>query len=165
MKIISASLLLVALTANLVAPGQDRPPFIRADAPVIALTHVRVIDGTGAAAVEDSKPSSSVTGRSNRLAQLKLRVCRPMLKRSISTAIRFFLDWWACTTTCSFRWVARRPFTRVWANSFSRLYLALGSNDYSHRRKRGSVHRSRNQAADRQRPNDRTKDECHCALS
>ena len=53
MKIISPSLLLVALTANLVAPGQDRQPFIRTDAPVIALTHVRVIDGTGAAAVED----------------------------------------------------------------------------------------------------------------
>lgn len=53
MKIISASLLLVALTANLVAQGQDRPPFIRTDAPVIALTHIRVIDGTGAAAVED----------------------------------------------------------------------------------------------------------------
>jgi len=53
MKILLAGLLLVALTANLVAPGQDRQPFIRSDAPVIALTHVRVIDGTGAAAVED----------------------------------------------------------------------------------------------------------------
>ena len=31
----------------------DRQQFIRTDAPIIALTHVRIIDGTGAAALED----------------------------------------------------------------------------------------------------------------
>ena len=35
------------------APQSDRQQFIRVEAPVIALTHVRVIDGTGAAAAED----------------------------------------------------------------------------------------------------------------
>ena len=35
------------------APQSDRQQFIRVEAPVVALTHVRVIDGTGAAATED----------------------------------------------------------------------------------------------------------------
>src|SRR6266513_6396255 len=35
------------------APTSDRQQFIRVEAPVIALTHVRVIDGTGAAPLED----------------------------------------------------------------------------------------------------------------
>ena len=34
-------------------PQSDRQQFIRVEAPVIALTHVRVIDGTGAVATED----------------------------------------------------------------------------------------------------------------
>ena len=35
------------------APQSDRQQLIRVEAPVVALTHVRVIDGTGAAATED----------------------------------------------------------------------------------------------------------------
>jgi imidazolonepropionase-like amidohydrolase len=35
------------------APQSDRQQFIRAEAPVIALTHVRIIDGTGAAPLDD----------------------------------------------------------------------------------------------------------------
>ena len=34
-------------------PPADRAQFIRVEAPVIALTHVRIIDGTGAAPLED----------------------------------------------------------------------------------------------------------------
>src|SRR6185295_19275037 len=48
---IRVSLLLLVLLA-LTAQAQDRQ-FIRTDAPLIALTHVRIIDGTGAAAQED----------------------------------------------------------------------------------------------------------------
>ncbi|MGH8213416.1 MAG: hypothetical protein ACREPP_09340, partial [Rhodanobacteraceae bacterium] len=33
-----------------VAPGEDVQPFVSINAPVIALTHVRVIDGSGAPA-------------------------------------------------------------------------------------------------------------------
>jgi len=48
--------LLLALSPAL-APGADLSPhvrgFVRVGAPTVALTHVRVIDGTGAAAVED----------------------------------------------------------------------------------------------------------------
>src|SRR5215831_13981931 len=55
MKTTTAFLLLI--TFAIVAPGQapqtDRQQFIRVEAPLIALTHVRVIDGTGAAASDD----------------------------------------------------------------------------------------------------------------
>src|SRR5882757_11384477 len=55
MKIVTVLLLLICVFANCVAqaPQSDRQQFIRAEAPVIALTHVRVIDGTGAAPLED----------------------------------------------------------------------------------------------------------------
>ena len=50
-----AALALVACCA--LAAGQtlspEVRPFVKVDAPLVALTHVRVIDGTGAAARED----------------------------------------------------------------------------------------------------------------
>jgi len=39
--------------AALQGPASDRQQFVRVDAPVLALTHVRVIDGTGAGASDD----------------------------------------------------------------------------------------------------------------
>src|SRR5256714_5924588 len=55
MKIATALFLLstLALTSFAQAPQSDRQQFVRVEAPVIALTHVRVIDGTGAAPMED----------------------------------------------------------------------------------------------------------------
>jgi imidazolonepropionase-like amidohydrolase len=54
MKTASAFLLLQTLCLSTFAqPQSDRQQFIRYDAPVIALTNVRVIDGTGALAHED----------------------------------------------------------------------------------------------------------------
>jgi imidazolonepropionase-like amidohydrolase len=46
-------LLTLCVTCLAQGPQSDRQQFIRAEAPVIALTHVRVIDGTGAAPLED----------------------------------------------------------------------------------------------------------------
>ena len=46
-------LFFIAFTICSAQISQADRQFIRADAPVIALTHVRIIDGTGAAAVED----------------------------------------------------------------------------------------------------------------
>ncbi|HEU5237109.1 MAG TPA: amidohydrolase family protein, partial [Pyrinomonadaceae bacterium] len=46
-------LLTFCFSAFAQTPQSDRQQFIRVEAPVIALTHVRVIDGTGAAAAED----------------------------------------------------------------------------------------------------------------
>src|SRR5262245_5719262 len=45
--------LLLITTCTVNAQQSDRQQFIRVEAPVIALRHVRVIDGTGAAAAED----------------------------------------------------------------------------------------------------------------
>src|SRR6266550_3505750 len=55
MKTTIALLLLFTAFINCFSqvPQSDRQQFIRVDAPVIALTHVRVIDGTGAPAMED----------------------------------------------------------------------------------------------------------------
>jgi len=46
-------LLLMAISSFAQGPSAERQQFIRVDAPVIALAHVRVIDGTGAAPLED----------------------------------------------------------------------------------------------------------------
>lgn len=55
MKIINVLVLLLSLSITLLgqAPQSDRQQFIRIEAPVIALTHVRVIEGTGAGPLED----------------------------------------------------------------------------------------------------------------
>ncbi len=55
MKSTTTFLFLLSISISCLAqgPASDRQQFIRAEAPVIALTHVRVIDGTGAAPLED----------------------------------------------------------------------------------------------------------------
>jgi predicted amidohydrolase len=55
MKITIVLFLLFSLSIVCLAQGPtaDRQQFIRTEAPVIALAHVRVIDGTGAAPLED----------------------------------------------------------------------------------------------------------------
>src|SRR5437588_11417889 len=55
MKTTTAFFLLLGVFITCLAqtPQSDRQQFIRVDATVIALTHVRVIDGTGAAPLED----------------------------------------------------------------------------------------------------------------
>src|SRR5215203_5430894 len=54
MKITAAILLLQFSFASLsIAQDPERQAFIRVDAPVVALLHVRIVDGTGAAPLED----------------------------------------------------------------------------------------------------------------
>ena len=54
MKTTTALFLLFCLAVGSVAQSPtERQQFVRVDAPVVALAHVRVIDGTGAAAVDD----------------------------------------------------------------------------------------------------------------
>lgn len=55
MKITTVVLLLASLAVSSIAqgPAADRQQFIRVEAPIVALTHVRVIDGTGAEPLED----------------------------------------------------------------------------------------------------------------
>jgi len=59
MRLVRITLAMI-VTAVAVAPAQQRPElsaavraYIKVEAPVVALTHVRVIDGTGAAPRED----------------------------------------------------------------------------------------------------------------
>src|ERR1039458_6761784 len=54
-KLVVAILLMLACSVALVAQALSPQVrgFVKVDAPMIALTHVRVIDGTGAAARED----------------------------------------------------------------------------------------------------------------
>src|SRR5258708_38624151 len=55
MRITTAFFLLFIISVVGLAqgPAADRQQFIRTEAPLIALTHVRVIDGTGAAPLDD----------------------------------------------------------------------------------------------------------------
>lgn len=55
MKILTILLLLLggAVISVAQAPTSERQQFIRVDAPVVALAHVRVVDGTGAAPMDD----------------------------------------------------------------------------------------------------------------
>src|SRR5258708_4095290 len=53
MKLKLPLLLVVCLFTRSFAQAPDRQQFIRTEAPLIALTHVRVIDGTGVAARDD----------------------------------------------------------------------------------------------------------------
>ncbi|HTD86115.1 MAG TPA: amidohydrolase family protein, partial [Candidatus Binatia bacterium] len=55
MRNIAAILLLIAISITVLgqAPQNDRQQFIRVEAPIVILRHLRVIDGTGAAAVDD----------------------------------------------------------------------------------------------------------------
>lgn len=53
MKIKLAPLCLLLIVVSALAQTQDRQQFIRVEAPLIALTNVRVIDGTGAAPRDD----------------------------------------------------------------------------------------------------------------
>ena len=55
MRIVTSVILLFVAFVNCLAqaPQSERQQFIRTEAPVIALTHVRIIDGTGAAPLED----------------------------------------------------------------------------------------------------------------
>src|ERR1700730_10720966 len=58
MKIVTAFLLLVGMATGSIGsvaqgPTPERQQFIRVEAPVVVLTHVRIIDGTGAPALDD----------------------------------------------------------------------------------------------------------------
>ena len=51
--VLAVSLCVLSATAQTPVPGKSVKPFIRVDAAKVVLTHVRVIDGTGAPAVDD----------------------------------------------------------------------------------------------------------------
>ena len=106
-------------------PPSDRQQFIRVEAPLVALTHVRVIDGTGAAPLEDQTivisdgkiqsiaPSASAKGQSSaQILDLKGYTVLPGL---VGMHDHMF-----------FPMGGSPPMYSNMGSSFPRLYLALG---------------------------------------
>jgi imidazolonepropionase-like amidohydrolase len=126
MKTITVILMLfTAYVTCLAQPQSDRQQFIRVEAPVVALAHVRVIDGTGAAPREDQiiiiadgkiqsiGPSSSATVPANsQVLDLKGYTVLPGL---VGMHNHMF-----------FPQGGSPPMYSNMASSFPRLYLALG---------------------------------------
>jgi imidazolonepropionase-like amidohydrolase len=118
-------LLFIALSNCLAQPQSDRQQFIRVEAPVVALAHVSVIDGTGAAARDDQTiiiadgkiqsvgPSTSATVPANaQVLNLKGYTVLPGL---VGMHNHMF-----------FPQGGSPPMYSNMASSFPRLYLALG---------------------------------------
>ena len=107
------------------APPSDRQQFISAEAPIIALTHVRVIDGTGAAPLEDQTIV---------IANSKIQTVGPSASASVPTGAQL-LDLKGYTVLPGlvgmhdhmfFPMGGSPPMYSNMGSSFPRLYLALG---------------------------------------
>ncbi len=125
MKITTTLVVLAALFIAALAqtPPAGRSPFIRTDAPLVALTNVRVIDGTGAAAREDQTIIISA-GRIQTIA--------PSASATVPTGAQL-LDLKGYTVLPGLVGMHNHMFYpmggQMYSNmgfSFSRLYLALG---------------------------------------
>src|SRR2546425_570822 len=127
MKTITAVVLLLAIfVASLAqAPQSDRQQFIRVEAPVIALTNVRVIDGTGANPLEDQ----TIIIRDGKIASIS-----PSASAKVEPSAQI-LDLNGYTVLPGLVGMHDHMFFPVGGNppmysdmgtSFPRLYLALG---------------------------------------
>src|SRR6185295_676528 len=129
MKIVMTLVLLFGIaagSAGLVAQGPaDRQQFIRVEAPVVVLTHLRIIDGTGAAPVDDqtiviadgkiqSIGASSPPGLPANAQTVDLRGCT-VLPGLVGMHDHMF-----------FPMGGSPPMYSNMGTSFPRLYLALG---------------------------------------
>ena len=126
MKTATAFLLLVGFVGSFAqGPQSDRQQFIRADGPVIALTHVRVVDGTGANALEDqtivisagkiASIDASATARIEATAQVIDLKGYTVLPGLVGMHDHMF-----------FPMGGNPPMYSDMGTSFPRLYLALG---------------------------------------
>jgi len=127
MKTLLTNFLLLTffVTSLAQSPQSDRQQFIRVDAPAVALTHVRIIDGTGAAPIEDQTivitngkitsiaPSSSV--RVESAAQILDLKGYTVLPGLVGMHDHMF-----------FPMGGSPPMYSDMGTSFPRLYLALG---------------------------------------
>jgi len=115
---------LCAQSAKLAQAAQSgRPPFIRTDAPLVALTNVRVIDGTSAALREDQTIIISAG---------KIQAIAPSASANVPTSAQI-LDLKGYTVLPGLVGMHNHMFYpmggQMYSNmgvSFSRLYLALG---------------------------------------
>ena len=133
----------VALVAQTLLP-QVRG-FVKVDAPVVALTHVRVIDGTGAAAREDQtvmiskgkieSVSDAASANVPKDAQVLDLHGYSVIPGLVGMHDHMFYP------------VGNGIFGEM-AFSFPRLYLAGRGDDHPHHRFTRTLHRSRTQEAD-----------------
>ena len=144
-------LLISALLSYTFAQTNERQQFIRVDSPVIALTHLRVVDGTGAAAMDDQ----TIIINAGKIASVG-----PAANASIPAGAKT-IDMTGYTVRPGLVGMHDHLFFPMGGNppiysdmgiSFPRLYLALGVTTI---RTTGSVaplHGPRGQTKDRQRP-------------
>jgi imidazolonepropionase-like amidohydrolase len=126
MKTLNALFLLLAIASSSFAQAPlDRQQFIRIEAPVIALTHVRVIDGTGAApqdemtiVIKDGKLQSIAPS-----AEAKLPPNSQTLDLKGYTVLPGLVG---MHDHLFFPEGGSPPIYSTMGNSFPRLYLALG---------------------------------------
>jgi imidazolonepropionase-like amidohydrolase len=127
MKTTTAFLLLLTAFINCLAqtPTSDLQQFIRVEAPVVALTHIRVIDGTGAAPLDDQTIV---------IADGKIQSIAPSTTAKVPTGARI-LDLKGYTVLPGLVGMHNHMFFPMGGNppmysnmgsSFPRLYLALG---------------------------------------
>src|SRR5438874_13344000 len=128
MRITTALLLLLTICVATLAqaPQSDLKQFIRVEAPLIALTHVRVIDGAGAPPLEDQRVV---------IADGKIKSISPMRTGEISPTNTRTLDLTGYTVLPGlvgmrdhmfFPMGGSPPMYSNMGFSFPRLYLALG---------------------------------------
>jgi imidazolonepropionase-like amidohydrolase len=124
MKTTSALLLIFIIFLNSFAQA-DRQQFIRVEAPVIALTHVRVIDGTGAKPQDDQTIVIS-DGKIQSIAPSASASIPPNAKTLDLSGYTVLPGLVGMHDHMFFPEGGAPPIYSTMGNSFPRLYLALG---------------------------------------
>jgi imidazolonepropionase-like amidohydrolase len=126
MRIPAAFVLLFTVSlASLAQTPSDRQQFIRAEAPVIALTHVRVIDGTGAAPMED-QTILIVDGKITEIHPSAAVQVKPGIKMLDLSGYTVLPGLVGMHDHMFFPMGGTPPMYSNMGTSFPRLYLALG---------------------------------------
>ena len=122
-KLVPVCLLLFVVSTLAQAP--DRQQFIRVDAPLIALTHVRVIDGTGAAPLDDQ--TIVISGGKIQMVGPTAATTYPAAARTIDlNGYTVMPGLVGMHDHMFFPMGGSPPMYSDMASSFPRLYLALG---------------------------------------
>jgi imidazolonepropionase-like amidohydrolase len=118
-------LLLTVSIASIAQTPSDRQQFIRTEAPVIALTHVRVIDGTGAAPMED-QTILIVDGKITEIHPSAAVQVKPGIKMLDLSGYTVLPGLVGMHDHMFFPMGGTPPMYSNMGTSFPRLYLALG---------------------------------------
>jgi hypothetical protein len=115
MKITKLIAIILVLTS--IAFAQDRQQFIRTDAPLIALTNIRVIDGNGTAPIENQ--TVVISGGKIVSVGATASTAVPNGSKVLDLAGYTVMPVWSgCTTISSSRWAATRRSIQRWGPVF-----------------------------------------------